>query len=526
MIAPLLALASLAATLAGTTPRCVLIVGTNDLHGHLTPRTFSDPTGARPPHEAGGLARFGGILRELRARSRDPVLLLDAGDLFQGTLESNVQHGRAVVAAYNVLGYDASTLGNHEFDFGPEAPDLGPQGALKARLAEAHFPFLAANLIDTTTQKTPTWPHLAPSKLFDLHGLKVGVIGIANPETPGLTVRAYVSGLAFVDPLGPVVREAKRLRDSGAKLIILLAHIGGSCEFANPDARTSCERPSQLQDLLDRLPFGTIDVALGGHTHRFMAHWVDSVPALEAGAEGRWYSELEACVPKQGSGLDRDHTFLTPPREILAVKAAPGKGAPEIEDARVTEAIAPYLQAVEVESQRLLGPILAAPLHRDYHALSPLGSMAAEAIRERGKAQFGVLNAGGLRADLNAGPLSYGALYEAFPFDNHVVVLDLSGKDLKDFINALGASGHGFPQTAGLILRGTAGAFEILSGLHTPIDPAGHYKLATLDFLLHGGDGTQAVVQRLAPAQIDDLGGSVGVRDAILDYLKGPVGSP
>src|SRR3954469_304042 len=122
----------------------ISIVGTNDLHGGILQR-----------EDRGGLALLGGYVANLRAaRSKDggAVLLVDAGDMFQGTLESNLTEGSVVVAAYNRLGYAAAAVGNHEFDFGPVGPASTPQqpgddprGALKARAAEASFPFLAAN---------------------------------------------------------------------------------------------------------------------------------------------------------------------------------------------------------------------------------------------------------------------------------------------------------------------------------------------------------------------------------------------
>src|SRR5262249_53188603 len=124
----------------------ISIVGTNDLHGAIL------PTGG-----PGGLALLDGFVRNLpspRAADGGAVLLLDAGDLFQGSLESNLTEGAVVVAAYNAMGYTASAIGNHEFDFGPsgaastrtsEADD--PRGALKARAAEARFPVLAANIL-------------------------------------------------------------------------------------------------------------------------------------------------------------------------------------------------------------------------------------------------------------------------------------------------------------------------------------------------------------------------------------------
>ena len=129
----------------------ISIVGTNDLHGHIE-----------------ALPRLGGYIANLRrARARDGggVVLLDAGDMFQGTLESNMNEGAAVVRAYNALKYDAAAIGNHEFDFGPvgpatapRAPGDDPRGALKARAAEAQFPFLAANLVDAATGALPAWP--------------------------------------------------------------------------------------------------------------------------------------------------------------------------------------------------------------------------------------------------------------------------------------------------------------------------------------------------------------------------------
>ncbi len=111
----------------------ISLVGTNDLHGHIEAL----------PRLAGYLAN----LRRARARDGGGVVLVDAGDMFQGTLESNLGEGAAVVRAYNLLGYDAAAVGNHEFDYGPVGPAPSPRspaddarGALKARAAEARVP--------------------------------------------------------------------------------------------------------------------------------------------------------------------------------------------------------------------------------------------------------------------------------------------------------------------------------------------------------------------------------------------------
>jgi 5'-nucleotidase len=147
------------------------IVGTNDLHGGILQRG-----------DRGGLALLGGYVANIRAaRVRDggAVLLIDAGDMFQGTLESNLNEGQSVIAAYNALGYAAAAVGNHDFDFGPVGPAStplqptdDPQGALKARAAQATFPFLAANIIDNATGRPAEWPNIRPSTIVMASGVQ------------------------------------------------------------------------------------------------------------------------------------------------------------------------------------------------------------------------------------------------------------------------------------------------------------------------------------------------------------------
>ena len=190
------------------------IVGTNDLHGGILQR-----------EDRGGLALLGGYVTNLRAaRARDggAVLLIDGGDMFQGTLESNLTEGSAVVAAYNALGYAAAAIGNHEFDFGPAGPPSTPQrpaddprGALKARAAQAAFPFLAANLIDDATGRPVAFPNVKPSTVVTAAGVKVGIIGVMTSRALSLTIAANVRGLR-VAPLAATIdgrgRSAPRRR--------------------------------------------------------------------------------------------------------------------------------------------------------------------------------------------------------------------------------------------------------------------------------------------------------------------------
>ncbi len=158
-------LASCAVQEHATEDRLLLTVfGTNDVHGQLLPAA-----------NRAGLVAISAYVDALRAARREDnggLLVIDAGDMWQGTLESNLVEGAAVVEAYNAIGYDAAAIGNHEFDFGPAGKKTiprnsgdDPRGALKLRISEATFPVLAANIIDESTQRPVEWDNVQPSIL-------------------------------------------------------------------------------------------------------------------------------------------------------------------------------------------------------------------------------------------------------------------------------------------------------------------------------------------------------------------------
>jgi len=217
--------------------RTITIIGTSDLHGALE-----------------RLPLFGGFVANLRAaRAADGggVLLVDAGDLFQGTLESNVAEGADVVRAYNRLGYTASAVGNHEFDYGPVGPDATPQspdadrrGALKARAREATFPFVVANILDEQTGKRIDWPNMPASAIVEVAGVTVGIVGASTEATPTTTMPVNFVGLKMAPSAAEAIAdEAKRLRARGAQLVVLAMHAGSECrDNHEPDDLSSCDR--------------------------------------------------------------------------------------------------------------------------------------------------------------------------------------------------------------------------------------------------------------------------------------------
>ena len=292
------------------------IVGTNDLHGGILPRDGR-----------GGLALLGGYLKNLRdSRARDggAVLVLDAGDMFQGTLESNLTEGASVVAAYNALGYSAVAVGNHEFDFGPTGPAAtprtpsdDPRGALKARAMEATFPFLAANLLDAASGRPVEWTNVKPATLVEAAGVKVGVIGLMTYDALTSTIASNVDGLS-VAPLVETIRtHAAALRAQGAAAVIVTAHAGGRCSsFDRPEDHSSCEPSSEIFTVARELPRGLVDVIVAGHSHAAISHRVEGIAIIESFNGGRAFGRVDLAVDRVANRVTKARIWS--PRDLCS----------------------------------------------------------------------------------------------------------------------------------------------------------------------------------------------------------------
>ena len=514
------------------------IVGTNDLHGAIV------PSGGN-----GGLALFAGYLKNLRAtRERDggAVLLVDGGDMFQGTLESNLGEGTSVVAAYNALGYAAAAVGNHEFDFGPVGPNVtprtpadDPRGALKARAAEAKFPFLAANLIDTATGRPVEWPNVRPSTIVSAGGITVGIVGVITAEALSATLATNTRGLS-VAPLAPAIAgEASRLRSEGAAIVIVAAHAGGRCKaFDNPSDLSPCEARAEIVNVARELPRGLVDVIVAGHSHAGMAHQVEDVAVIESFASGRAFGRVDLSIDRTTNRVTSKR--IHPPRPLCqredpathdCTGTAPGaalvpsqyEGAPVVPDAAIARVLAPAIEQVRELKARLVGPVLETPIRRQNGNESPLGNLVTDALRMGVPGTDIALHniAGGLRADLPRGPLTFGSVFEVMPFDNRVVQLRLTGAQVRSIFatqlqrgRILGVSGvRVIAECSGTALHVT---MRRPSG--PPIADADQLMVSTIDFLATAGDGLLAPVVPLAGFTVPDA--APLSRDVVVEQLS------
>lgn len=432
------------------------ILYVNDWHGFAEPIR---PAGS--PEAVGGIARLAGEVDRLR-RNR-PALLLAAGDMIQGNPWANVFQGESSIRVMNAMGLAAMTVGNHEFDFGPEI--------LRRRIAQADFPVLGANI--------KGMPEIRPWVIKTVGGLRVLIIGLVTEDTPQVTHPRNVAGLHFSPP-AEALRRIGPDQFPGVDLIVVLSHLG-----LPADIRLAREVPG-------------IPLIIGGHSHtriekpmRVNGTWI--VQAWEYGkvlgcldltvSEGRIVQIAGRLIPV-GPGLEP-----SPPVAALVEQ---------------------YQRRVQAELDEVIGEALTDLRGQgSREAETNLGDLLADILRRETGADLALLNGGGIRADIVRGTVKVRQVQEVLPFDNYPVVLRLTGREVKEVLEhgVSGKGGHGgaFPQVSGLrfVYRPTASPGERITEVMVdgrPLDPDGSYRLATNDFLAAGGDGYR-VFQRAFPPE-------------------------
>jgi 5'-nucleotidase len=504
-------------------PRRLRVLAVNDFHGALEPRP--DARGA----PRGGAAPLAAALERARAECRAPECVhvtLDGGDEFQGTPASNLAFGRPVVALYRLLGVDAAALGNHEFDWGRDT--------LRARAREAPYRLLAANV---RTAAGGPLPGTADDTLLVRGGLRVGVVGLATRETPSTTRAANVRGLTF-GPLAPAFdARARALRARGAHVVLAVAHSGAFCDraparpaavggsrgdsaaaggaaaAAAPEAPGGCR--GEIVDFANAVT-ERVDAVVSGHTHSLVDTRVRGAPVVQARSSGRALGVVDLVLdPATGAPLP-DSTRS----EVREVEGA-GDDAPAPVQALVR-------QAVAAVADRVARPVaeVADAMPRERDEQYALGNLLADAQRWAGRADFAVINNGGIRADLRAGTATYGTLFEVQPFANVLSRVTARGRDLRAYFEQLVARERPRAHLSGAVVeydpaRPAGARITAVRLAGAGARPAGAleddrlYTLVLNDFLVTGGDGLGLAgrAASVTPLNVVDL-------DALVGYLR------
>jgi 2',3'-cyclic-nucleotide 2'-phosphodiesterase (5'-nucleotidase family) len=431
----------------------LVIVHTNDTHNHLT--TYKDRDGSL----VGGTSHRASFVSNEK-KSHANVLVLDAGDIFQGTPLYTFFKGEVDIKAMSLVGYDAAAMGNHDLDDGWDN--------LKRQLKFAQFPMLCANV--TTSAGAPV---LLPAMTFVRGSTRIGVVSLLGDGAWQNVAVKSRAGLKQEAIIPAAKRWVATLRDQ-VDLMVLLTHNG-----RDEDVELAKAVPG-------------VDVIVGGHSHTPLkepifvkngnTNGVGGTVILQAGCYGKYAGRLTLDVEK-----GRLNSYKG---ELIAMD-----GNVPVASNAIDGLIAPYAAQLDKQMNEVIGACpTGLATGGKYGGETPLGNWLADMLREEGKADVGIINSGGIRAELPAGPVTVGKIFEILPFENFLSTVDLPGQNLIDLAAAVADRLHnhkpGTMQFSGLSFKMKAGKLSgpVLIG-GKPVDPKHKYRVSVVDYILGGGEG-------------------------------------
>jgi 5'-nucleotidase len=555
--------------------RLITILGTNDIHGGIESSRGNDGARSGGMAQLAGAVR---AIREGLQRKfpqQTGTLVVDAGDQFQGTLISNINEGKLVFKLMSEVGYDAVVPGNHDYDFGPKGwlvdqvnpstEDQDPRGALREAMKHAAFPLLSANTflkaslreVSSSSQTQgppvpvtnigclPLSPEPSPSSLSSpppappqidwtaaqnpdflrpyivktVAGVRVALIGMDNPTTPRTTTASNVADLCFESIISSYLRTQARLA-AQADVFVMIAHDG------NTNTETTLSQA--VGEILRQRP-GSLHAVIAGHTHFVNDLWESGVPIIQSGANGKLFGRVDlvyslstqsivASKTRKIAGLPLHPTRCPEsPLQVEFCRTEAGtllyEGSPVHADSSISALISEARTQIAPIAGRVLGKAEQV-IDKDRILESPLANAMTDATRNITGTELAILNTGGLRTALPAGPITFENLYRVLPFNNRSVIIGPLNSErllslLRRTIQTCGAFGSLMQSglrvrferdcttpVAGLdpqarLLRVETVSGEVLFDAATGAvaTPLREFRVTTLDFLASGGDG-------------------------------------
>jgi 2',3'-cyclic-nucleotide 2'-phosphodiesterase (5'-nucleotidase family) len=434
------------------------VVYTNDEHGWMQ--------GQEP---GSGAANLAGLWSEAGYVDDGALIILSGGDNWTGPAISTWFDGQSMVAVMNAMGYDAAAIGNHEFDFGLDG--------LQARLSEADFPYLSANIRYKADGTTPTDLGIQAYRVIDVEDLRIGLIGLTLTSTPKVTNPVNVADFEFIDYEIALREIVPKVNAEGVDLILVPAHI---CTYELiPLARAVAD----------------LGIALlgGGHCNERYAEEIGETVVISGGDGFSSYAyatfELDSAT-----------------KDLLYVDygVIENQGGPE--NQAVAEIVARWQVETDSELNVVIGYLDADVLMRS--------SMMAALITESWlyaypTADVAITNWGGMRDRIPAGEITMAAIVSMMPFNNVLVELKMTGAQLQRVLLA----GHGDPPVGGIHLQ--SGQW-ILNDSGLPIESDGIYSVLVNDFMYAGGDD----LTMLAEFDPNAYNTSINWRQPVIDWIE------
>jgi 5'-nucleotidase/UDP-sugar diphosphatase len=499
----------------GAEPVGIIIVHTNDIHGGIDRQGATFMSNEFPPQLGGGasLATLVEKMREKAAAEGKGFLLIDTGDIWQGTPVGNYDNGTIVMEFMNKLGYDVWSPGNHEFDAGLE-------NAFRI-MNMAKFPVLAANIVNGETGEIP--PPMKPYVIMEVAGIKIGMIGLVTEETLNYALPEDVKEVEFLKVKPVTEKYIAEIRDQ-VDLIFVVGHLGipydvksAYREMVESGAEQKIRYGMNAMELVHYVK--GIDLMICGHIHvGYERGWEDPLThtiCLQTYGRGTGVGVYEITVDPDTKQIVGDHLAET---EGALLTLFEDEWWP---DEEMAEFIGEWVDTAEVGMDEPIGRALI-DISRVGVGESPMGDLVVDAMREAVDADVAFTNLGGIRDNIGMGIITPRDVFQVVPFENKLVVYEMTGSFLK---HVLEWRIKGMRQ--GLYLSGAKVVYsrarpdldrivELTVG-GKPWDPDAIYRVTTTDFIAEGNIGLQ-ILTDIDPQYIEHT--DITVKDAMIEYIK------
>lgn len=474
----------------------VTIYYTNDLHAHVSPGKIPAVDKDRA---VGGFANIATIVNDAKKKNKD-VFFFDAGDYFTGPYISTLTKGEAIIDIMNTMPFDAVSVGNHEFDHGVDN--------MVKQLSKANFPILLGNVFYTNSDK-PVWDK--PWTIVEKNGIKIGVIGVHQKFAFYDTVAAKAYAGSEARDEGPYIQKGLDALKGKVDIIVLLIHEGTPARqssYGNKDVARMLQA-----DIDTAKKFKGIDVLITGHAHVGTPEpiKVNNTLVVSTDAYGTDIGKLVLDFNPQTKKIDGYNG------KLITVFADEYKPDPKVQ-AKIDE----WNAKLKNITEQVIGSATA-PFTRAYGESSPVGNVVLDAMMAKAPdAVAGFQNSGGMRADFPQGNLKYGDVITTFPFNNELVEMDLTGKDLTSLMIHATNLTNGVLQVSKSVhveydSKKPLGERLIKFTINNqPVEPTKTYRIVTHSFCATGGDGFEAF---LNGTNVKTISGTTSA-ESIIDYVK------
>ncbi|MEM7035214.1 MAG: bifunctional UDP-sugar hydrolase/5'-nucleotidase [Chloroflexota bacterium] len=447
-------------------PVTITILNTADEHGWLQPVTpfRSDKT-------IGGAANVYSWWLEKEQLDPETFLILSGGDNWTGPSISTWFEGEPMTEVFNYMGYHASVIGNHEFDFGREV--------MGQRFAEADFPYLGANIRDKATGELADFTQ--PYLLTEVRGVMVGILGLATIDTPTTTHPKNISDLEFAPYDETVDRYLPEMKAKGAEIMIILSHV------CLPDLITLARQTEGVHAMF------------AGHCNVLDARIVNGISVIGSGGKFASYARLDITYDRATGDVTDMVQTLVPVSYITA------DGNPVTPDPEITATIAEWQTRVDQQLNEPIG-YLATELRQRSH---PQANLVTDAwLWAYPSADIAVTNWGGFRAFLPAGDITWGTVVDVLPFDNNLTTVTITVRQLAENLLCCGGAVGGITYQ----IQGSTIDIKLMDGSDLDLDAT--YTVIINDFMYAGGDDYRFGAQD--PQGYDT---SIHWRQPVIDYI-------